>query len=341
MKKVTKTAMNYLKALILPFALYLFLLLLIPDRVGNLNSLNIMLIMSVVPAILACGVSFGFISGLMDFSIGSRVILAGLVGAICADKFGFIGLFLGCVLTSLLLAAITGGVFWMFKIPSLVVSLGLMMIFEITGNTLCHSAARFAPDASTGYYIKIPASLTFLGNAPGCYVVLLITLAVFYFVYYRTKFSNQARVVGSDELIARNVGINPMKVKFVTYLVGGFFLGIAAMVSACYSGAVGAQTNMATMAAVFRPMMAIVIGISLQKLVPIPVGIFIGVFSLNIIFTGIIALGWSDDLQNVVLGFFLVIVVAFPTVWKNIQDNRRRKQVRKDFAEKQTETASA
>jgi hypothetical protein len=52
---------------------------------------------------------------------------------------------------------------------------------------------------------------------------------------------------------------------------------------------------------------------------------------LNIIFTGIIALGWSDDLQNVILGFFLVIVVASPKLLGDIQTARHRLRMRKNY----------
>lgn len=332
MKNTAKSIRGFFKALLLPIALYAILLVLIPDRIGNLNSIHIMLIMSVVPAIMAYGVSFGFVSGVMDFSIGSRVVFSGLVGAVCAKYFGFFGLLLGCVLTSVLLAVIVGGVYRLLRIPSLVVSLGMLMLFEVAGSKFSELASDLWPDISTGYYIKVPEELSFLGTSPGNLIVLALVMVLYGFVYYRTKFSNQSRVVGSDELIARNVGIDPMKVKFQTYVVGGVFLGLASMVSACYSGAVGAQTNMATMSAVFRPIMAVVISMALSRLVPIPIGIFLGCFSLNIIFTGIIALGWSDNLQNVLLGFFLVVVVAFPKVMSDIRTARRRRHTREAFA---------
>jgi ribose transport system permease protein len=323
---------NPLKALILPASLYLILLLLIPDRVGNVNTLYIMLSMSVIPTIVAYGVSFGWISGLWDFSIGSRVTFSSLVGAVGGNLFGIPGLFLGSIAASLLLSAVSGGIFRILRIPSLVVSLGMLMIFEVGGNSFGHVVGELWPGMSTGYYIRLDQSLTFLGTTPWNLMILALTSCIFGIVYYRTKFSNQARVVGSDELIARNVGINPMRVKFATYMVGGFFLGIAAALTAAYSGSASPQTNMTTMSAVFRPMMAMVIALCMQRLAPVPLGVFIGTFSLNIIFTGIIALGWSDDLQNVILGFFLVVIVAFPQIWNDIQTVLRRKRMRRMFS---------
>lgn len=331
MSKARKQVVGYLKALMLPAALYLILLLLIPERVGNLNSLGIMLSMSVIPTMIAYGLSFGMVSGLMDFSIGSRVILTSLVGAVCGNFFGVIGLFVGSILTSVILGALLGGTFRILRIPSLVVSLGALMIFEVAGNAFAKWIATVWPEMSTGYYIRLDQSLVFLGTPPWNFLVLIMVVFLYALVYYRTKFSNQARVVGSDELIARNVGIKPMQVKFQTYLVGAIFIGIAGALTVAYSGAASPQTNMSTMSAVFRPMMSVILAMTLQKLVPVPVGIFIGSFSMNILFTGIIALGWSDDLQNVFLGVLLVIVVAIPKFSNDLHNFQRRRAAKKEF----------
>jgi ribose transport system permease protein len=335
MNKAVRLITGILKALILPAVLYSILLILMPERIGNRKSFNIMLSMSVIPSIAACGVSFGWINGIMDFSIGSRIIFSSLVGAVCGNLFGLPGLFAGSILTSLILAAIVGGAFRVLCIPSLVVSLGMLMVFEIAGNRFVYLVGSILPNMSTGYYIRLDQTLAFLGTPPWNFIVLIAVLIIYAVVYYRTKFSSQARVVGSDELIARNVGIEPMKVKFYTYLVGAFFLGIAATVTAAYSGSATPQINMTTMSAVFRPIMGIIIALSMQSLIPIPIGIFIGTFSLNIIFTGIIALGWSDYMQNVLLGLFLILVIAVPKLWQDIKTVKRRRLARKYFSIKE------
>lgn len=333
MNKLTRCTLNVMKALVLPAALYAVLLLLVPERIGNWNSFKIILGMTVIPSIAACGVSFGWISGIMDFSIGSCIIFSSLAGAVAGNLFGAPGLFLGSIVTAILLSALVGGVFRVLRIPSLVVSLGMLMLFEVAGLRFASIIAKLWPKMSTGYYIRLNQSLTFLGTFPWNLVVLLLTLLVYSVVYYRTKFSNQARVVGSDELIARNVGINPIRVKFHTYLAGAFFLGIAAAVTAAYSGSATPQINMTTMGAVFRPMMGIVIALTLQRFVPIPLGIVIGTFSMNIIFTGIIALGWNDDFQNVLLGLLLIITVSVPKLWNDFLSMRRRACARAKYEE--------
>ena len=325
---------NICKAFAIPVALYLILLLLIRERVGSWNAIVAILVLTVVPTIAAYGLSFGFASGIMDFSVGSLMILTGMCSAIAGHYFGIAGMLIAAIVVAVFLDFVVGGLFALLKIPSLVISLGALMVFEIVGKTLSVKLGEIAPAISTGLYIKTPANLTFLGAPPWNFIVLVLAAVLHYLLYYRTKFSTQARMVGSDELIAKTIGIKPLKVKFTTFLVGGAFLGVAAMLSACYSSAVGYKVEMASISMVFKPMMAVIIGMSLEKFVKMPVGIFIGSLCISIIFTGIIALGWPDSLQNVILGIFMLVVLAFPTLQKKLADTKRRREVKRSFESK-------
>lgn len=315
---------NLVKAFMVPVAIYLIVLLLTLGRVGNLDSITSMLTLAVVPTITAYGVHFGFISGIMDFSVGSRMALVSLAGCVCGYYFGPVGMILGSVITSLILAAIIGGLFALLKIPSFVISLGSLMVFEVVGERMTKYFAEVLPALANYQYLKAPSSMLFLGKAPYNFFILFLIAIIFELLNTRTRIANQARVVGSDELIARNVGIDPMKVKFSTYILGSVFLALAAVVSTCYSSVAGYVASMSSMAIVFKPMMAVIIGISMGRLVRSCVGIFIGNLCLSVIFTGIIALGWPDNLQNIFLGLFLVGVLGMPTIQRTIADFKRR-----------------
>lgn len=329
--KIGKTIGNTCKAFAIPVALYLVLLLLIRERIGSWSSIVTILVLTVVPTIAAYGLSFGFASGVMDFSVGSLMILTGMASAIAGHYFGLLGMIIAAIVVAVLLDLLVGSLFALLKIPSLVVSLGALMVFEIIGIRLSVGLGKIAPNLSTGQYIKTPANLTFIGAPPWNFIILVAVAVLYHVIYYRTKFSTQAKMVGSDELISKNIGIKPLKVKFTTFLVGGVFLGIAAMVSACYSSAVGYKVEMSSISMVFKPLMAVIIGSSLERFVKMPVGIFIGSLCISILFTGIIALGWPDSLQNVILGVFMLVVLAFPTIREKLADQKRRNQVHRSF----------
>ncbi len=332
MNKVTSKLLNLLKACLIPTALYLVLLILIPDRVGNLDSILSMLSLAVVPTIVAYGVHFGFVSGIMDFSVGSRMVLSGMCACLGGYYGGVVGMIAAALVSSLLLSAIVGGLFAGLKIPSIVISFGSLMVFEIGAVYLVRWCGQALPDISTGQYIKAPENLLFLGARPWNFIILALIAVLFDVANRKTKIATQARVVGSDELIARNIGIKPMRVKFSTYVLGSVFLALASIQSACYSSAVGYSQLMTSASMVFRPMMAVIIGISMAGLVRHSVGIFLGSLCLSVMFTGIIALGWPDSLQNIFLGVFLTAVLALPTVQRFLADAKRRRAAKKHFA---------
>lgn len=329
--KIMTTVKNYALVLMIPLAIYLLVLLIIPERVGNIGAILSILTLSVLPTITSYGVYFGFVSGIIDFSVGSRIIFSGMCACIGGYCFGFPGMLIGAVVSSVLMAAFVGGVFAALKIPSIIVSFGTLMIIEILGKYLVTYMNGINTEIVTSTYFRMPDALTFLGRAPYNYIFLIVVTVLFEFLRSRTKLANQANVVGSNELIARSVGIKPMRVKFGTFLLGSLFIALAAIQSACYSSAVGYKASMASSSMVFKPMMAVIIGLALSGNVRSSIGIFVGSLSISIIFTGIIALGWSDAVQNVILGFFMLLVMGLPTIRQFFADRNRRKLARAEM----------
>ncbi len=331
--KIIQKLPAYARMTMIPVGLYLVLLLMIPSRMASMQVVISMITSCVISTITAYGVAFGIVCGILDFSMGSRTVIAGICAAAAGWYLGLPGMIVTALAVSVLLAALVGGLFARLKIPSVVVSIGSLMVLEMVGLWIIGVLKDVNPAISTGQYVRTPQSLVFLGTVPWNYIILIAMAVLFYLINDHLTIANQARMIGSDELIARNIGIKPMKVKFRTYLLSSVFLAVAAIVSACYSSAVGYKSEMSSMSMAFKPIMAVIVGMSLAKAgVNNVYGIFLGSLSIQVIFTGIIALGWSDSLQNVVLGIFMLAILTFPTAKKAIGDYRRRREAKKEFA---------
>lgn len=294
---IEKTA----KTLALPLVLYLIFLLAAPSRFSSVNCFTTILYQSFIPTVIGYGMSFGFICGIFDFTIGSRVVIAEIVGGMLSVQFGLPGLIIGCVGAGIVVGAVTGFVNWVARIPSLVVSFGLAMVFEIVGQWMSGKSSM----------VTLTPAMSVLWSFPYNIMITLVCFAVFYLIFYRTKFSYHTNAVGNDEIIAKNMGVNVPRIKFLTFLVSGAFLGIVSVMQISYTGSAGSQINLTSIMALFRPMMGVIVGLALQSVCNIAVGIFMGELSINVIFVGLIALGLPDTLQNVMLGIFLLIVMIF------------------------------
>lgn len=293
-------AVRFLSVVALPVAL--FLLFMVAAKGFGVHSLSIILSQTMIPAAMAFGMCLVMNTGMMDFSMGVRSVFAAMVGALGAVRFGIPGMLLGSLLGGMAGALLMGVLYRVLRIPAMVVSLGVVMVYEILGAKLA---------GSTGY-ISIGAKLYSIASYPRNMLFVLAGAVLLYIIFYKTKIGSNLVAVGNDELMCKNVGIDPAKVKMNAFILSGIFASIAGVLYLCYSGSITASTGMGTMSLVFKPLMCVLIARVLRRFVDnMPLLILIGSLSLAIIFNGFIALGFSDALQDVFLGLFMIGVMGY------------------------------
>jgi len=297
---MAKKIRDTLIVLAIPSLLYLLFFIIEPANFGTSRALYIMLQQTFIPSILSCGLIFILTLGLYDFSVGAVLVLAAIIGADLGIHFGYAGLVLGCILTALLLEIINALAYTALKIPSIVVTLGLLMVYETLGNLY-----------KGGGGIVLPDKLSIMGKAPYNMILGIVAIFIAFMIFNKTKFGIYIRAVGNSEMIAKNVGINVVKVKILGFVTCGFMIGIASIITVSYGGIMMPQTGMNTLMRIFTPLMGCFIGLALKKQINVILGIFIGEFILVIISIGLITMGIDVSFQQVVTGLFLIIVVGF------------------------------
>lgn len=290
---------NTLKVIMLPVIVYLIFLVICFERFSNWNCIYTIFIQTIIPTITAYAIAYGNICGVFDFTIGSRLVISGVIGGLLAAQYGFAGMILGAIISAIVVGVITGVLNWWLKIPSLVLTMGLAMVFEIVGSKLA------------GHYgfVQIDNKYAIFGSSPNIVIIFLLSAVLFYFIFNHTVFSFHMRAVGSNEVVAKNSGIKTDLVKCKSFVYGSVFIGIAAILTLSQSGSVGAQTSLGSVTIMFKPLISVLLALVLQRICDLTVGLFIAQFTLNIIFIGLIAVGLPDTFQNVVLGFFLLVVM--------------------------------
>ncbi|MFT3985569.1 MAG: hypothetical protein QM697_16825 [Lachnospiraceae bacterium] len=302
--------------LILPVGLFLIFSMLAEGF--GLHSIPIIISQSMIPVVTGFGLSLLMNADLMDFSMGARAVFAATIGGILAQQYGIAGLVAGCVIGALGGAFLMAGLYQILKIPAMVISLGIVLIYEVV-------AAKLA--GSSGY-IRISANQYSIGSYPYNIMIMLIAAIIFYILFYRTQIGCHITAVGNDEKMCKNVGVDAAKVKFLAIILTGVFCSFSALLMICYSGSVTASTDMGTMSLVFKPIMCVILARHLRKYFDcMPVLIGLGGLCLSIIFNGFIALGFDEALQDIVLGVFLVLVLGSSTILKEFKKLQLRRAV--------------
>jgi ribose transport system permease protein len=286
--------------LILPCVIYALFYILQPKRFGSLQTLYIMFQQAFLPSISAWGLCFVMTLGLYDLSIGAIIIFSAIVGTnfalVIGNSFGYIGLFIGCLSSAVFLELINATSYTLLKIPSMIVTIGLMILYE--------TAANFMGNA------VLPYEMSIFGRAPYNILVGIVTLIIAYLLYNRTQVGMQIKAVGGSEIIASNAGVDVRRVKMYGFLLCGIFLGIASFLSVSYGGVIIPSTRMSSILRLFPPLMGYFIGIALRKVCNIIIGVFVGEMVIFMVVTGMVTMGVPTTYQQVITGLFLLTVVG-------------------------------
>lgn len=292
----------------MPVVVYIVFFIMKPSRFGNLNSLFIMFQQAFIPSIMAWGLFFILSLGLYDFSLGAIMVMAGILGGVVgvatsavSPVLGYVVMFVCGIAVSMLFGLINGIVFIKLKIPSIIVTVGLLMIYEIL--------SVFIP-STKGTGISLYNELTLFGRAPYNIIIGLAVMAFAYFLYNYTQKGIQIRAIGSNELLARNMGVSTERVKVFGFVIAGFFVGISGVLTLSYGSMMVPQTGLSSLLRIFPPLMGCFFGIVFKKYINPIISIFIGEFTLIMIVTGLMTVNVDATIQKVVTGLFLLLVAG-------------------------------
>ena len=270
-----------------------------PGNFGSLANLYSYFQSSIIYSVGGCGLYFIVVMGLFDFAVGSNIVLSSIVGVIPSQRFGYIGFIVGCLGCGTLIGLLIGTLYNKLNVPSMIVTVGLMLIFE--------SVAVFV---AGGVKQTLAPELRFFSGAPGNIILAGLAFALMWFILNYTKIGTYCNAIGSNEFTAKNMGIDVKKYKLIGFALLHFFVGVMAILTVSYGTTMTALTGMSTMSRNFQPLMGTFFGVAFRKYGTPITAIVVGEFIIAIIFNGFVALGAPTTIQNVVTGAALLVIVT-------------------------------
>ena len=204
---------------------------------------------------------------LLDMSVGANIVLSSIIACNASVKFGYAGLIIAPLICGTIIGLINGIVYIKLHISSLIVTCALSLIYE-----------ALSVYTTNGKNVILSTEYRAFGDYPVNLILALIAYFLCAFILKYTKIGIYTYAIGSNEVVAKNMGVNVSKYKIVAFTLAGFFFGLA-----------------------FKKY-----GMPLQAII-------IGEFVINIIFFGFIALGAPTAIQDVITGFALLIIVTLTT----------------------------
>ena len=257
--------------------------------------------------VIAAGMTFVIIAGEIDLSIGAVLALSGVVSAMtmqATDDSVFWGIVTG-VGTGALAGFITGLTTTTLKIPSFLVSLGMLGIAR--GIALMITDTKAVPVESPDFW-AIFGEGSILGLPAPVFFTGLTVLAMSYLLHFMA-FGRRVYAVGGNAKAARYSGIDVTKVKTLTFVLTGCLVGLAGLILTGRSHAarpdIAAGLELDVLAAV------ILGGTSLFGGRGTIIGTVLGSLLIGVINNGLTLLSFTSAAQLVVKGLLIITAVAF------------------------------
>lgn len=282
----------------------LFAILLGDSGFTNPNNLLNIFRQTATISIMAVAMTYVIAAAEIDLSIGSVAGLASVVTAMTINSLGLIPGILAGLLVGAIAGAISGGLVALLKVPSFLVTLGMLGLVVGVARWITESAPVPIADQT---YIAIFGGGEF-GPIPGLLIWVVFAVSVGAIVMNKTKFGRHVRATGGNLIAAGYTGVKTAKVKFTVLLLSGVVAAFAGML---YAGRLqsgrfqwGTGDELSVIAAV------ILGGTSLFGGRGQVVGSLFGALFIGLINNGLILAGLDVSQQQVVRGAIIIIAVA-------------------------------
>ena len=257
-----------------------------------------------VTAIIAFALSLNLGSGRFDLSLGAQRLVATIIGGNIAVRLGFsgVGLLLMAILIGLLAGFVVGMIFIVFRIPPVILGLGMAMIYE---------SVAFAGSAGKGLQLFGVPNIEMLVD-PNFTLIVLGLGTLFVFVLFTfTKFRYEMQAMRGSQKIAKTSGINVFRHVVICYTLAGGLVAISGVFSAAFTGSLAPVLGMTSNSAVIAMTFPMFIGTYLARRTNIAVGIISGSLTIKLFGIGMTALQISNALNTVINMFLFIAFLAF------------------------------
>ena len=239
-----------------------------------------------------------------DLSVGSMASLGGVMAALLAVKgLSMVACFALPILVSVVIGALNGWIVARFRVLSFITTLGMSTVLSGIIYRLSGGATIFE---------GIPKSFSALGTTkfgriPLLSILMVVFVAVFYFLMQHMTLGRKLYAIGGNEETARIAGIRVKRYKTIAFALCGAMACVTGMLIA---SRVGSANTTAGDGYFLQSYAAVFIGCTVsRKGVPNVIGTLVGAAILGVLANGLTVLQMPTYMQDIITGAIIVLAV--------------------------------
>ncbi|MEO8247832.1 MAG: ABC transporter permease [Burkholderiales bacterium] len=259
-------------------------------------------------AVMAIGMTFVLIIAGIDLSVGSVLALSAATTAAAILQWhwpvpaaGALGLVVG-----LLCGTVTGSISVVWRLPSFIVSLGMLEAVRGGAYLVTDSHTQYVGDAISGL------AAPWMGGLSAAFYLAVLLVIVGQTILTRTVFGRYVVGIGTNEEAMRLAGVDPRPIRIAVFAGTGLLAGLAGLMQSARLEAAdpnaGAGIELQVIAAV------VIGGTSLMGGRGSVINTFFGVLIIAVLEAGLAQVGASEPSKRIITGCVIVVAVIVDTL---------------------------
>ncbi len=259
--------------------------------------------------VVAVGMTLVLIVGGIDLSVGSLLALCS-----CVLAWAMVDMQLGlgfactlCLIAGTLCGLFNGSVSVFFKIPSFIVTLGMLEIarggaYLVTDSQSKYIGARIEWLGESLQYMKVSPS----------FLIALLMVVIGQVLLLRTVLGRMAVAIGTNAETVRMSGINIRPFSIAIFAISGLMCGLGAIMQT--SRLSTADPNAGTGLELSAIAACVIGGTSLRGGHGSVVGTFFGVLIVSVLQTGLAHMGVPDPMKRIITGGVIIMAALLDAI---------------------------
>ncbi|MBR1572053.1 MAG: sugar ABC transporter permease [Lachnospiraceae bacterium] len=280
--------------------------------ITNMRSFDNFVVYVAIVMITTIALSINLNSGRFDFSLGSMAALSAVIGAkityaVLGGGEGSAFMMLAVtVVAGAILGLISGCVYVVLRIPPIITSLGVTLIYEGIMYTI-----------TEGKYLRVEvqnASMSgFVSTWKYAFAIIVLVLVAAIVIFDHSRFGYDYKALKDGQKVAVNTGINEVKNALGCYAICGGLMGIVGFLNAARNTTInGGQLNFGSIAIMFTAFLPMFIGSYISRFTNERIGFLLAAVTMSLlnstfaVFSNEVTASMQSIINAVLLVVFLI-----------------------------------
>ena len=252
-------------------------------------------------------------SGRFDFSLGSMAVLSSVLAAKTTNALlhgsggSAIVMLVLCIVFGALLGLASGALYVALKIPPIITSLGVTLIYE--GITFTVTSGKYVMDE-----VRNPSMTAFAGSWYFPAILIVLVLALMIWLFDHTRFGYDYKALQSGQKVAVNTGIREIPNAIVCYVICGALMGLVGFLNAARSSNInGGALNFGSIGIMFTAFLPMFIGGYIGRFSNEKLGYFLAALCMSMLNSTFAAFSneISASMQSIINAVLLVVFLIY------------------------------